>query len=78
MSTLKSKCDIICRKYTVDRKHKMCGILSEIDGPLDFDEILVNGSVLNVVSMDISFLPKSFFKKLSAFKVIYFVCNIRK
>ena len=27
-------------------------IFSEIDGPLDFNEILVNGSVLNVVSMD--------------------------
>ena len=52
------------------------GIFSEIDGPHDFNEILVNGSVLNVVSMDnISFLRKSLFKKLSAFKVIYFVRN---
>ena len=51
-------------------------IFSEIDGPLDFNEILMNGSVLNVVSMDnISFLRKSLFKKLSAFKAIYFVCN---
>ena len=51
-------------------------IFSEIDGPLDFNEILVNGSVLNVISMDnISFWRKSIFKKLSAFKYIYFVCN---
>ena len=27
-------------------------IFSENDGPLDLNEILVNGSVLNVVSMD--------------------------
>ena len=54
----------------------MFGIFSEIDGSLDFNEILVNGSVLNVVSRDnISFLRKSLFKKLSAFKVNYFVCN---
>ena len=51
-------------------------IFSEIDRPLDFNEILVNGSVLNVVSMDnISFLRKSLYKKLLAFKFIYFVCN---
>ena len=38
--------------------------------PLDFNEILVNGIVLNVVSMNnISYLRKSLFKKLSAFKV---------
>ena len=28
-------------------------IFSETDGPLDLNEILVNGSVINVVSMDI-------------------------
>ena len=51
-------------------------IFSEIDGPLDFNEILVNGSVLNVVSMDnIIFLRKSLFKKLSAFKAFYFAFN---
>ena len=51
-------------------------IFSETEGPLDFNEILVNGSVINVVSMDnISFWRKSLFKKLSAFKAIYFVCN---
>ena len=51
-------------------------IFSEIDGSLDFNEILVSGSVVNVVSMEnISFLRKSLFKKLSAFKVIYFICN---
>ena len=52
-----------------------CRIFSEIDRPLDFNEILVNGSVLNVVSMDnISFfLRKSLFKKLSVFQVIYFL-----
>ena len=55
---------------------KIIRIFSKIDGPLEFNEILVNGSVLNVVSMDnISFLRKSLFKKLSAFKVIYFACN---
>ena len=27
-------------------------IFSENEGPLDFNEILVNGSVLNAVSMD--------------------------
>ena len=44
--------------------------------PLDFNEILVNGSVLNVVSMDnINFLRKSLYKKLSALKFIYFVFN---
>ena len=51
-------------------------IFSEIDEPLDFNETLINGSVLNVVSMNnIRFLRKSLFKKLSAFKVIQFVCN---
>ena len=51
-------------------------IFSEIARPLDFNEILVNGSVFNVVSMDnISFLRKSLYKKLSEFKFIYFVCN---
>ena len=35
-------------------------IISEIDGPLDFNEILVDGSVLNVVSMDnISFFAET-------------------
>ena len=48
-------------------------------GPLDFNEILVNGSVLNAVSIyNISFLRKSLFKKLSKFKVIFFVCNSEK
>ena len=51
-------------------------IFSEIDEPLDFNGTLVNGSVLNVVSINnIRSLRKSLFKKLSAFKVIYFVCN---
>ena len=51
-------------------------IFSEIDRPLDFNEIWVNGSVLNVVSMNnVSFLRKLLLKKLSAFKVIYFVCK---
>ena len=49
---------------------------SEIDEPLDFNETLVNGSVVNVVSMNnIRVLRKSLSKKLSAFKVIYFLCN---
>ena len=52
------------------------GIFSEIDRPLDFNETLVICSVLNVVSLNnIRFLLKSLFKKLSALKVIYFVCN---
>ena len=52
------------------------GIFSEIDGPLDFDETLVNGSVLNVVHLIIFvFLRKSLFKKLSALKAVYFVWN---
>ena len=51
-------------------------IFSEIDEPLDFNETLINGSVLNVVLMNnISFFRKSLFKNLSAFKVIKFVCN---
>ena len=54
-------------------------IFSEIDRPLDFKETLVNVSVLNVVSLNnIRFLRKSLFKKLSALKVIYFVCNSEK
>ena len=49
-------------------------IFSEIDEPLDFNETLIDGSVLNVVSVNnMSFLQKSLFKKLSAFKVISFV-----
>ena len=52
------------------------GIFSEIDRPLDLNKTFVNSSVLNVVSMDnISFLRKSLFKKLTAFKAIYFECN---
>ena len=51
-------------------------IFSEIDRPLDFNESYVNGIVLNLVSLNnIRFLRKSIFKKLSALKVIYFVCN---
>ena len=39
-------------------------IFSEIDEPPDFNKTLVNGSVLNVVSMNnIRFLQKSLFKK---------------
>ena len=34
------------------RKTNLFRIFSEIDGLLDFNEILVNGSVLNAVSMD--------------------------
>ena len=35
------------------------GIFSAIDGPLDFNEILVNGSVFNVISRDnISFFAE--------------------
>ena len=49
----------------------MLRIFSEIDEPLDYNETLVIGSVLNVVSINnIRFLRKSLFKKLSAFKVI--------
>ena len=41
-------------------------IFSEIDGPLDFNETLVKGSVDNVVSMDnISFFAEIINKKLS-------------
>ena len=51
-------------------------IFSEIDRPLDFNETFVNSSVLNVVSINgTRFLRKSLFKKLLAFKAIYFVCN---
>ena len=51
-------------------------IFSEIDEPLDFNKTLVNGSVLNVASMNnIRFLKKSLFKKLSVFKVICSVCD---
>ena len=54
-------------------------IFSEIDEPLDFSKTLINGSVLNVVSMNnVSFLQKSLFKKLSIFEVIYFVCNSKE
>ena len=50
-------------------------IFSEIDGPLDFNETLVNGSILNTVSINNIRFSGKLFKKLSAFKVIYFVCN---
>ena len=51
-------------------------IFSEINEPLDFNEILVSGSVHSVVSMNkISFLRKSLIKKILVFKVIQFVCN---
>ena len=54
-------------------------IISGIDEPLDFNETLVNGSGLNVVSINnIRFLQKSLLKKLSAFKVIYFVCKSKE
>ena len=47
------------------------GIFSEIDEPLDFNETLINGSVLNVVSMNkIRFLQNSLLRKLSAFEVV--------
>ena len=51
-------------------------IFSEIDEPLDFNETLVNGRVLDVVSINTTlFLRKSLFQKSLAFKVIHFVCN---
>ena len=73
-------------KYKIPRKEinaeyyiSRIWIFSEIDESLDFHETLINGSVLNVVSMNnISFLWKSLFQKLSAFKVIQFACNSEK
>ena len=48
----------------------LAGIFSEIDEPLDFNETLVNGSVLNVVLMNnILFLRKHYLKSLQYLKL---------
>ena len=51
-------------------------IFSEIDEPLDFNETLANNCVINIIPMNnVRFLRKTLFKKLSALRVIYLVCN---
>ena len=57
------------------------GIFSDIDRPLEFNETLVSGSVLNVVSIiniRFIFLRKSLLKKLSAFKLFISYVIVKK